>query len=446
VSIDPNISDRMRADWNQRAREDAYYYVAFGRRDQNEEEFHETAAEVVASVEWEMKHLGPVQNPRALRALEIGCGPGRLMKPLSRNFGEIQGVDVSDEMIGLARARLNGIPHAHVHATDGATLRQFADESFDVVYSYAVFQHIPSRDVVIEYCREAQRIMKPGAIFRAQFNGLPATFPRYDTWSGVRFTAGELAAFTREYDFQVLALEGASTQYMWTTWRKRASGWRQAAAASAGTSNAAVRRITNAHNSEPVAPAAGRFASISAWLHHLPFDADLCDLELRVDGRAAAITYIGPPDNSGVQQVNAILPKLDVTGLLPVELRWFGRSIAPIAFLRVIPAGPQLPRVMTVSDGIDLMAGTRIETRSVKVTLEEVPEGAVLRAEVDGCPVLDLEAFCTDPLSCRYEVNFQIPRQIGTGAHMLQMSLGRRKFAPVAIEIAATGDTNRTRS
>ena len=44
-------------------------------------------------------------NRRALRALEIGCGPGRLMKPLSRNFGEIHGVDVSDEMVRLARER-----------------------------------------------------------------------------------------------------------------------------------------------------------------------------------------------------------------------------------------------------------------------------------------------------------------------------------------------------
>ena len=44
---DSQVSERMRADWNQRAREDANYYVAFGRHDQDEEEFFETAAEVV---------------------------------------------------------------------------------------------------------------------------------------------------------------------------------------------------------------------------------------------------------------------------------------------------------------------------------------------------------------------------------------------------------------
>ena len=40
----------MRADWNQRAREDAHYYVAFGGRDQDEAEFLATAADVLAVI------------------------------------------------------------------------------------------------------------------------------------------------------------------------------------------------------------------------------------------------------------------------------------------------------------------------------------------------------------------------------------------------------------
>ena len=440
MSVDPAVSSRMRDDWNERAREDAHYYVAFGRKDQNEDEFYETGNDVVGGVEWEMRHLRPeaggvAANPGSRRALEIGCGPGRLIKPLSKNFGEIHGVDVSDEMIRIARERLRGIPHAHVHATDGASLRQFADESFDVVYSYAVFQHIPSRDVVLEYCREAQRVMKTGAIMRAQFNGLPRTFPKYDTWSGVRFSAADLVRFTREHDFQILSLDGADTQYMWTTWRKRSPGWRERAHESAGRDQARVRRITNALNSEPVAPVRGRYASVSIWVERLPFDLDMFDLEVRVNGHAARLTYIGPPDVGGLQQVNAILPEQNATGLLPVELLWFGKPIAPVSFLRVIPAGPQVPRVLAISDGINLMAGMRIETRSVKVTLEEVADAADFSAEVDGTPVTDLAAFCTDPLVRRYELNFILPEGTAVGGHVLRMTLGRRRLAPVAIEV-----------
>ena len=41
-----SVEQRMRDDWNARAREDASYYVAFGRRDQDPEEFFATAEEV----------------------------------------------------------------------------------------------------------------------------------------------------------------------------------------------------------------------------------------------------------------------------------------------------------------------------------------------------------------------------------------------------------------
>ena len=44
------------------------------------------------------------------------------MRPMSRHFGEIHGVDVSDEMIARARENLRGMPHAHPHATSGCDL------------------------------------------------------------------------------------------------------------------------------------------------------------------------------------------------------------------------------------------------------------------------------------------------------------------------------------
>src|ERR1017187_6155291 len=104
---DSQVLERMRADWNQRAGEDAYYYVAFGRRDQDDEEFFSTATDVLRLLTGELKRL---RGRHA--ALEIGCGPGRLMRPLSRHFGEIHGVDVSDEMIRLAGERLRDTPNA----------------------------------------------------------------------------------------------------------------------------------------------------------------------------------------------------------------------------------------------------------------------------------------------------------------------------------------------
>ena len=120
---DPNVLERMRSDWNDRAGEDANYYVAFGRREQDDEEFFSTGSDIVKSLELDLKRFRGRDA-----ALEIGCGPGRLMRPMSRNFSEIHGVDVSDEMIRLARERLRDTPTAHPHHSSGSDLAMFPDE------------------------------------------------------------------------------------------------------------------------------------------------------------------------------------------------------------------------------------------------------------------------------------------------------------------------------
>src|ERR1700679_2562969 len=182
----------MRADWNQRAREDANYYVAFGRRDQDDNEFLSTAADVIRDLEGELKRLPADVPVAARRALEIGCGPGRLMRPMSRHFGEIHGVDVSDEMIRQAQEKLRDVPHAHPHHASGSDLALFPADHFDFVYSYAVFQHIPSAEVVFSYLRETERVLKPGGFARLQLDGLPRPHRAHTTWEGARVSADEI--------------------------------------------------------------------------------------------------------------------------------------------------------------------------------------------------------------------------------------------------------------
>lgn len=432
--IDPKLCQQMKADWNARAGEDANYYVAFGRKDQSDDEFFETAREMAAALERELRRLPPGVKPRARRALEIGCGPGRLMRPLSRHFGEIHGVDVSDEMIRLARERLRGVPHAHVHATSGADLAPFADDSFDFVYSYAVFQHIPSAEVVFQYLREAWRVLKEGGILRCQINGLPETAARYDTWAGVRISAGAAARFARDHDFQLLALEGALTQYMWLTLRKRAPGWAERAATEPWPGPVRIRRVTNSHSSEPVAPPRGRFAAISLWVEDLPDSADINFLEVRIGRHLAPCTYIGPAETDGLRQVNALLPEGLGTGIQPVELQR-GDCVAASSILRVIPPPPPAPRIVSVTDGINLLSGNRIASGSVKVTLEEVFDVHQLRLTVDGIEGTGLDVFCTDPRVPRHEVNYPLPATIEPGPHRLQLWLGRREIGRQEIEV-----------
>jgi len=421
---EPPVRDDMREDWNRRAREDANYYAAFGRRGQDEDEFLATGAYIVEQMEAELKRLPATANRRAWRALEIGCGPGRLMKPLSRDFGEIHGVDVSDEMAALARKRLAGIPWAHVHTTDGAHLAQFADESFDFVYSYAVFQHIPDCGVVAEYMREIRRVLKPGGIFRGQFNGLPGSpSHQYNTWAGCRFSAAGIRQFTRDYGFDLLELSGLDTQYLWTTWRRH----KPARESSASEPAAAVRRITNSVSTEPAVTTSGRFSAMSLWVEGLASSCELNGLTATVGGLEALPFYIGPPAYDGLQQLGISLPPGSRTGLLPVLVKW---QDAPLltTVVRAIPPGPPLPRVVSVTDAVNLLSDGHVSSGLVKVTTEEIGEPSQFLATVSGRGVAKVEWFLTDPVPPRCEFNFALPPGTAAGEHVLEIRYGRRRF------------------
>ena len=431
---DRNLAEQMRADWNQRAVEDAYYYVAFGRRGQDDREFFDSAADVIHALESELKRL-PAGDRRSRRALEIGCGPGRLMRPMSWNFGEIHGVDVSDEMIRLATKKLKGTPNAFPRATDGTDLSCYADEFFDFVYSYAVFQHIPSAEVVFSYLTEAWRVLKPQGILRCQINSLPKTAKRYTTWEGVRIDASQVAEFASANDFQLLALEGLGTQYMWTTMRKQPRGWFNALVANPPRATARIRNIVNAHSGEPVVPVRGRFACMGVWIEEMPEDCDLNQINIEVEGEQAAPIYIGPSAFPGLWQLNAIMPAQGRTGLVPVEIFWLGQPMCEPAWMRVSPAGPAVPRLTSLNDGVNLISGSRITSRSVKLFLEELDEPEQLEVRVDGVVIKDLDVFCKDPVNERFEITFTLPDSVRAGAHRVELRLGSREFPAAPFEV-----------
>jgi SAM-dependent methyltransferase len=422
---DPQLLDRMRADWNQRATEDANYYVAFGRRQQDEEEFFATGADVMRGLEVEIRRCRARDA-----ALEIGCGPGRLMRPMSRIFGEVHGIDVSEEMIRLARERLRGVPNAFPQHGAGSDLSPFRDATFDFVYSYAVFQHIPSRDVVFQYLREAWRVLKPGGVLRCQVNGLPAHAKRYDTWSGVRIAHEEIRTFTRECGFQLLALEQIWTQYMWVTCRKPETSRPTAAGAPR------IQNISNALTGEAAAPATGGLAAVCVWVENLPPACNLIDTAVIAEGRACRLIYIGHPGADGVVRTIAALPEGIRTGLVPVEMTHEGRAICPPAWVRIIPAGPLVPRLTALSDGVNLLSGSRIVTGFVKATMEEVADAGGFQATIDGLDALEIDSFCTDPVMQRWEFNFRVPPALAPGPHHVALLFGRRPVASVPIEVA----------
>ena len=88
-----------------------------------------------------------------------------------------------------------------------------------------------------------------------------------------------------------------------------------------------------------------------------------------------------------------------VTAAIAVNFFKRASMLRPLALPKNVSAPPpMIPRILSVSDGINLLSGTRIVSRVVKVNLEELAHPEELSAEVSRQPVKNLEYFCTDPL------------------------------------------------
>ena len=85
-------------------------------------------------------------HPR--RALDFGCGVGRLTIPLARSCDEVTGVDISATMLDEARRNCETLGVRNVSLVTSAAFFSpvSADDApFDFIHSYIVFQHIPPR-------------------------------------------------------------------------------------------------------------------------------------------------------------------------------------------------------------------------------------------------------------------------------------------------------------
>ncbi len=428
----------MREDWDRRAREDAFYFAAFGRQRQDDHEFLAGASDVVPTLECELVRLPPAQTSER-RALEIGCGPGRLMLPMSHHFGEIHGIDISQEMAALARERLRGVPRAQVQVVGGDGSLPFPEGYFDFVYSYIVFQHIPDAEVVLRYLGESRRVLKPGGVLCCQLRGAPPLASEIDreaaTWTGCHFSGEDMAAFARANDFHLVALSGLETQYMWTTWLKPAVG-QASRPAQTDFQAAALKAVTASNSGETRVPARGPDAVVSLWIDGLPRYCHLGNLDAAFHEICARGCYLSPITESGGCQMNVRLPDGLPPGPAPVTLCFEGRAIGEPKTIEVLAPPPRAPRVLSVSDGLNIESKNRIVMGGVKVTIEDVENPEEFFFTVDGLPALYEQFECKDPITSRYEFAFHVSPLTRLGERTLEVRKSGARFASLAVEIA----------
>ena len=222
ISLDEQLR-RMERDWDARARENARYYVATGRKDWTDEEFFQSGERTVAEeILTDMINICQGKQPGQMRVLEVGCGAGRVTRALAGLFGEVYGVDVSGEMIERAREALRDRPNVHLYKNNGKDLSVLPDIQFDFAFSSIVFQHIPSKEIIEGYIREVNRLLRPGALFKFQVQGNTAlkTAPG-DTWVGAPISDREAVEMALRNGFEPRYRHGAGEQYFWLWYFKR---------------------------------------------------------------------------------------------------------------------------------------------------------------------------------------------------------------------------------
>jgi len=158
--------DHHKRDWEDLAKLDPYWAILshpkykFGGWDV--EEFFRTGDIDLENV---MRVAGDLGHPQARgRALDFGCGLGRVTRAMAKYFDECVGVDISEAMLAAARELNTRYPSCKFLESDSEDLGILPDEHFDLIYSDLVLQHIPTRVLIQLVISEFVRVLRPNGL------------------------------------------------------------------------------------------------------------------------------------------------------------------------------------------------------------------------------------------------------------------------------------------
>jgi ubiquinone/menaquinone biosynthesis C-methylase UbiE len=91
--------------------------------------------------------------------LEIGCGTGAFARALAARSNHVLGVDLSPEMIRLAREKSKHLSNLEFQVADICDW-EVEPEHFDCIASIATLHHLPFREVLVKM----KAALKPGGV------------------------------------------------------------------------------------------------------------------------------------------------------------------------------------------------------------------------------------------------------------------------------------------
>ena len=106
------------------------------------------------------------------KALDFGCGLGRLTQPLCEYFDEVYGVDIAPRMIELAK-EFNRFPNkCKYYLNENDHLEVFPDNEFDLIYTDLTLQHMEPQ-YARRYIEEFLRILAANGVLVFELPGKP---------------------------------------------------------------------------------------------------------------------------------------------------------------------------------------------------------------------------------------------------------------------------------
>jgi SAM-dependent methyltransferase len=135
-------------------------YHSWSLTEEAREQFFVSGEEHVKRIMKVLRDINPEFSPT--RAIDFGCGVGRVTLPLARESSSVLGVDVSAGMLSEAQK------NASNQGISNVTFASEVSGRFDLIHSYIVFQHIPVRRGLI-IMRDLVSRLDPGGMAVIQF-------------------------------------------------------------------------------------------------------------------------------------------------------------------------------------------------------------------------------------------------------------------------------------
>jgi len=154
VETDTNLKERVRAFWQANP-----CGVKFADAAPGTKHFFELVEAHRYTKEWHIPIAADFASARGLKVLEIGCGLGTDGAQFAEAGADYTGVDLTEAAVDLARQRFELFDLAGKFQTADAENLDFADDSFDLVYSHGVLHHTPDTQKAID---EVHRVLRPG--------------------------------------------------------------------------------------------------------------------------------------------------------------------------------------------------------------------------------------------------------------------------------------------